>query len=108
MYNWRVAHQLVPGQSVFVRYGAEDEYRPIITAGTGAGAITTRAVAPSNSFDFAVPRKSAVVGHTFVINDRALNDARFQYAYAKYEVSPPYSHGEWEPGDCQSRWSYWP
>ena len=27
-----------------------------------------------------------------------INDVRVQYAYAKYEVAPPYSHGSWEPG----------
>ena len=94
-YNAKLDHQLAPGQSLFFRYGAEDEYRPIITAG-GTTAVT-------NSFDFAVPRKSAVLGHTWVISSRALNDARFQYAYAKYEVSPPYSHGDWEPADFTAR-----
>jgi outer membrane receptor protein involved in Fe transport len=98
-YNLKVDHQLAQGQSLFFRYGAEDEYRPIITAGTGTG----RATAPSNSFDFAVPRSSAVVGHTWVMSSRALNDVRFQYAYAKYEVSPPYSHGDWDPGDFAAR-----
>ena len=33
------------------------------------------------------------------MTDRALNDFRFQYAYSKYEVAPPYSHGSWDPGD---------
>jgi len=94
-YNAKLDHQLAPGQSLFFRYGAEDEYRPIITAG-GTTAVT-------NSFDFAVPRKSAVLGHTWVISPRALNDARFQYAYAKYEVSPPYSHGDYEPADFTAR-----
>jgi|SoiMethySBSTD1v2_1073268.scaffolds.fasta_scaffold110065_2 hypothetical protein len=94
-YNAKLDHQLAQGQSLFFRYGAEDEYRPIITAG-GTVAVT-------NSFDFAVPRKSAVLGHTWVISPRALNDARFQYAYAKYEVSPPYSHGDWEPADFTAR-----
>src|SRR6476660_2796162 len=94
-YNAKLDHQLAQGQSLFFRYGAEDEYRPIITAG-GTTAVT-------NSFDFAVPRKSAVLGHTWVISPRALNDARFQYAYAKYEVSPPYSHGAWEPADFTAR-----
>src|SRR6266496_5874598 len=83
-YNTKIDHQISQGQSLFFRFGAEDEYRPIITAG-GTTAV-------SNSFDFAVPRQSAVLGHTWVINSRTLNDARFQYAYAKYEVSPPYSH----------------
>jgi hypothetical protein len=94
-YNAKLDHQLGQGQSLFFRYGAEDEYRPIITAG---GTTATSA-----SFDFAVPRKSAVLGHTWVISSRALNDARFQYAYAKYEVSPPYSHGDWEPADFTAR-----
>ncbi|HEV2983289.1 MAG TPA: carboxypeptidase regulatory-like domain-containing protein [Vicinamibacterales bacterium] len=94
-YNAKLDHQLTQGQSLFFRYGAEDEYRPIITAG-GTTAV-------SNSFDFAVPRKSAVLGHTWVISPRALNDARFQYAYAKYEVAPPYSHGDWAPADFTAR-----
>ena len=94
-YNTKVDHQLGNGQSLFFRYGAEDEYRPIITAGG--------IVAVSNSFDFAVPRKSAVLGHTWVMSARALNDVRFQYAYAKYEVSPPLSHGNWEPADFTAR-----
>src|SRR5438093_855824 len=94
-YKAKRDHQRAQGQSLFFRYGAEAEYRPIITAG-GTTAV-------SNSFDFAVPRKSAVVGHTWVISPRALNDARFQYAYAKYEVAPPYSHGDWEPADFTAR-----
>jgi len=94
-YNLKVNHQLTTTQSLFFRYGAEDEYRPIITTG---GRTT-----PSASFDFAVPRRSAVVGHSSVLSDRTLNDFRFQYAYAKYEVAPPYSHGDWDPGDFTAR-----
>jgi hypothetical protein len=94
-YNLKLDHELKQGQSLFFRYGAEDEYRPIINAGGS--------VAVSNAFDFAVPRNSAVAGHTWVINPRTLNDARFQYAFAKYEVSPPYSHGDWEPADFTAR-----
>jgi hypothetical protein len=94
-YNLKLNHQLTSTQSLFFRWGAEDEYRPIITAGGRT--------APSASFDFAVPRKSAVVGHSSVLSDRILNDFRFQYAYAKYEVSPPNSHGSWEPADFTAR-----
>jgi outer membrane receptor protein involved in Fe transport len=97
-YNTKVDHQLSPNQSLFFRWGAEDEYRPIITT---AGRIT-----PSNSFDFAVPRQSAVLSHTWILNSTSLNDFRFQYAYAKYEVSPPYSHGDWDPGDFTARLPY--
>src|SRR3954468_17267218 len=32
-YNTKIDHQLSPSQSVFFRWGAEDEYRPIITTG---------------------------------------------------------------------------
>jgi hypothetical protein len=97
-YNAKINHQLSPVQSLFFRYGAEDEYRPIIT--------TSGRTTPSASFDFAVPRRSAVAGHSWVLSDRALNDFRFQYAYAKYEVSPPYSHGDWEPADFAPRLEY--
>jgi outer membrane receptor protein involved in Fe transport len=33
---------------------------------------------------------------------RVINEFRVQYAYAKYEVAPPYSHGSWDPGDFGS------
>ena len=55
---------------------------------------------PTNSFDFGVPRD--VVRrrpHLDHVSPRVINDVRVQYAYAKYEVAPPYSHGSWEPGD---------
>jgi len=97
-YNAKVDHQLSNSQSLFFRWGAEDEYRPIITAG---GRTT-----PSASFDFGVPRQSAVVSHTWVMGPRSLNDLRFQYAYSKYQVSPPYSHGDWAPGDFEARLSF--
>ncbi len=78
-YTAKVDHQLTQTQTMFVRVAQENEYRPIITTGGRTH--------PTASFDFAVPRQSAVVGHTWIINDRMLNDARFQYAYSKYEVS---------------------
>lgn len=90
-YSVRADHQLTSNQMLFGRASQEVEYRPIITSGGR--------VHPTNSFDFAVPRDSYVGGHTWVISPRLLNDIRLQYAYAKYEVAPPYSHGSWEPGD---------
>jgi len=93
-YRWtylgRVDHQISQAQSLFFRFAKEYEYRPELTVN---GSVT-----PSNSFDFSVPRTSAVAGHTWVINPRALNDFRFQYAFSKYEVSPPNSHGSWPAG----------
>jgi hypothetical protein len=94
-YNVKVDHQLSATQNVFVRWGAENEYRPIITTG---GRTT-----PSASFDFGVPRQSLVGSHTWVLSGRTLNDIRFQYAYSKYQVAPPYSHGDWAAGDFEAR-----
>lgn len=85
-----MAHQLSSTQQLFARVSQEVEYRPIITSGGR--------VHPTNSFDFAVPRDSYVGGHTWLLSPRLINDLRVQYAYAKYEVAPPYSHGSWEPG----------
>lgn len=98
-YSVRLDHQLSANQMVFARAAQEVEYRPVITTGGR--------VHPTASFDFAVPRDSYVAGHTWVLNPRMINDFRLQYAYAKYEVAPPYSHGSWEPGDFgQDRLNY--
>ncbi|MCX6544036.1 MAG: carboxypeptidase regulatory-like domain-containing protein [Acidobacteria bacterium] len=94
-YTAKIDHQLSSTQSLFLRVAQENEYRPIITAG---GRTT-----PSAAYDFAVPRDSAVLGHTWVMGARALNDFRFQYAFSKYEVAPPYSHGSWAPADFTAR-----
>ncbi|MBI3262577.1 MAG: TonB-dependent receptor, partial [Acidobacteria bacterium] len=92
-------HQLNRQQSLFFRWAAEDEYRPINNAGG------TRSISAAQ--DFAVPRSSAVVGHTWILSSRVINEVRFQYAFAKYQVAPPNSHGDWEPGDFgESRSKY--
>lgn len=90
-YLARIDHQIKEGQTAFFRWSAENEYRPIITTGGRTH--------PTASFDFAVPRSSAVAGHTWVVNQKSINDFRVQYAFAKYKVAPPYSNGDWEPGD---------
>ncbi len=90
-YLGRIDHQLAAGQTAFFRWAAEDEYRPIITTGGRTH--------PTASFDFAVPRSSAVAGHTWVVNQKSINDFRVQYAFAKFKVAPPNSNGDWEPGD---------
>jgi outer membrane receptor protein involved in Fe transport len=92
-WTWllRLDHQLSSSQQLFARIAAEDEWREAITSGGR--------VHPTNSFDFGVPRSSLVVGHTWIAGDRVVNDFRFQRAYSKYIVSPPYSHTEWDPAD---------
>ena len=89
-YTGKVDHQISQNQSLFARVAQEIEYRPVITSGGR--------VHPTNSFDFAVPRDSYVGGHTWLLNSAMINEVRLQYAYAKYEVAPPYSHGSWDPG----------
>jgi hypothetical protein len=89
-YTGKVDHQISESQNLFFRASQEVEYRPIITSG---GRIH-----PTNSFDFGVPRDSYVAGHTWIVSPRVINEFRVQYAYAKFEVAPPYSHGSWEPG----------
>src|SRR2546426_228926 len=55
-YKVKVDHELPSNKSPFFRWGAEDEYRPIIT--------TNSTTDPSASFDFAVPRPSAGLRHS--------------------------------------------
>jgi len=90
-YLAKVNHQFSNSQSAFFRFAQEDEYRPVVTT---AGIVT-----PTASFDFAVPRTSAVFGHTSILSTRALNDARFQYAFSKFEVEAPYSNAAFDAGD---------
>lgn len=98
-YLLRLDHQLKSSQQVFARVAAENEWREVVTSGGR--------VHPTNSFDFGVPRSSVVVGHTWVVGERVVNDFRFQRAYSKYIVAPPYSHSEWDPADFgQDRLSY--
>ena len=70
----------------------EVEYRPIITAG---GRVPPDAQLRLRR----AARLATCAGHTWVANTQLINDFRLQYAYAKYQVAPPYSHGSWEPGD---------
>src|SRR5947207_6470242 len=105
-YTAKVDHQVNNGQSIFFRLAQEDEYRPIVNT----GGITS----PTENFDFAVPRDSAVLGHTWLLNARAINDVRFQFAFSKYEVELPNSAAEFAAcdfsqtrlGQCTPRFNY--
>ncbi|HXV63391.1 MAG TPA: TonB-dependent receptor, partial [Vicinamibacteria bacterium] len=90
-YMWltKLDHRISDKQNVWARIAWENEYRPNLTAG---GIV-------AEGFDFAVPRDSEVLGHTWVASDSVMNEFRFQRAFSKYEVSPAFSHGSFDAGD---------
>jgi hypothetical protein len=80
MLTGRVDHKLTDRQSIFVRYAQEWN----LLSYQGCGGRTVR-----NCYNGEIPRQSLVAGHTFTISPTLLNDVRFQYAYASYQLGPP-------------------
>ena len=76
----RVDHQLSDTQSLFVRYAQEWN----LLSYQGCGGRTVR-----NCYNGQIPRKSVVAGHTWTISPALLNEFRFQYAFASYQLGPP-------------------
>src|SRR5258708_19181962 len=67
-YNGKVDHQLSNAQSLFFRWGAENEYRPIITTGGRTP--------PTNNFHLRVPRPSPRVRPTVGMNRHTPEEPR--------------------------------
>lgn len=80
MLTGRVDHQLTDKQSLFVRYAQEWN----LLSYQGCGGTTVR-----NCYNGQIPRQSIVFGHTWTISPTLLNEFRFQYAYASYQLGPP-------------------
>jgi hypothetical protein len=80
LFVGRVDHQINSDQSLFFRIGAEGGKKTCLGCG-GTGAANA-------GFDFQKPAHSSVVGHTWVVSPTLLNEIRFQYAYAEYQVIP--------------------
>jgi outer membrane receptor protein involved in Fe transport len=80
LYDFRIDHQINARQSLFARYGQEDE----LTTCHGCGGFN----AANAGFDFGKPARSLVAGHTWIISPGLLNEARFQYGYTMYQVFP--------------------
>ncbi len=80
MFVGRLDHQINSAQTLFFRYGQEGGKKTCLGCG-GTGAANA-------GFDFQKPAYSAVVGHTWVVSPRVLNEVRVQYAYAEYQVIP--------------------
>ena len=79
----RVDHTLTSNQSLFVRYAQEDEFTQC-AASTCGGRNAANA-----GYDMKIPRRAVVAGYTNILTNRAINDFRFQYAYAAYQIAPP-------------------
>jgi Carboxypeptidase regulatory-like domain/TonB dependent receptor len=80
MFVGRLDHQINQDQTLFFRFGAEGGKKTCL----GCGGTS----ASNAGFDFQKPAHSSVVGHTWVVSPRMLNEIRFQYAYAEYQVIP--------------------
>jgi hypothetical protein len=78
----RIDHAVSQLQSLFVRYAHEDERT--VCAGSSCGGRN----AANAGFDMEIPRRAAVIGHTWILSDRLLTDFRFQYAFAAYQIAP--------------------
>ncbi len=52
-----------------------------------------------NCYNGQIPRKSFVVGHTWTITPNLLNEFRFQYAFASYQLGPPNAAIPIDPGN---------
>jgi hypothetical protein len=80
LFVGRLDHQINADQQLFFRFGAEGGKKTCLGCG-GTGAANA-------GFDFQKPAHSSVVGHTWVASPSVLNEIRFQYAYAEYQVIP--------------------
>lgn len=80
LYVGRVDLQLNNSQNLFVRYAQEDEH----TECSGCGGTT----ASTAGFDQDTPRRSLVVGYTWINSATRLNDFSFQYARGGYFIAP--------------------
>lgn len=80
LFVGRLDHQINADQQLFFRFGAEGGKKTCLGCG-GTGAANA-------GFDFQKPAHSSVAGHTWVASPSVLNEIRFQYAYAEYQVIP--------------------
>jgi outer membrane receptor protein involved in Fe transport len=80
LYLGRIDHQFNTEQTLFVRYAQEDEKKTCFQCGG--------TVAANSGFDQTIPRRAVAAGHTWVASPRVVNDFRFQFAYAMYQIAP--------------------
>lgn len=81
MFFSRMDEQLTPQQTLFARWGYERDHNTCEGCGGNISAFSLNTVEQR--------RHSLVVGHTWVLSPRMLNDFRFQYAPFVFLLSPP-------------------
>ena len=81
MLTARLDYQINNNQSVFLRYA--QEWNKLTFQGCGG------AVERLLFYDGFIPRHSIVGGHTWTPTPSIVNDFRFQYAYASFQLGPP-------------------
>jgi hypothetical protein len=79
MLTGRVDHQINNAQAIFFRYA--QEWNKWSAQGCSGSS-------EYNCYDGLIPRLSVVGGHTWTLSESMLNDFRFQYARAAYELGP--------------------
>jgi hypothetical protein len=77
----RTDYKISNDQTLFVRYAGEREFQGCFQCG-GTNAANA-------GFTQKIPRDSIVFGHTWMKSSTFLNDFRFQYAFAEYEIGRP-------------------
>src|SRR5262245_60636486 len=78
----RLDYVINQNHSLFARYAQEEERT--ICAGSSCGGRN----AANAGYDMEIPRRSIVASHTWMASNSVLNDLRFQYATAAYQIAP--------------------
>jgi hypothetical protein len=94
LFNGRIDQQITPNQHMFGRYSQEWNF----LSRNGCGGATLQ-----SCYDGEIPRRSAVVGHTWTLSPRIVNDVRLHYAYAAYLLGPAGSPVWTDIGDYSSQ-----
>ena len=79
LFNLRGDYQLSTRQHAFARYSQEWN----LLTGNGCGGSSLQ-----SCYDGLIPRHSIVAGHTWTPKPTLVNDFRFQYAWASYQLGP--------------------
>jgi hypothetical protein len=79
MLTLRLDHNLTKNQQIFARYA--QEWNLLTRQGCGNSSTYS-------CYDGQFPRRAIVVGHTWEPTSQIVNEARFQYAYASYQLGP--------------------